>query len=36
MRPDHLQNLFTVTDSPAEAVKIASTPVAPQTFSPKF
>lgn len=36
MRPDHLQNLFTVTDSPAEAVAIASTPVAPQTFSPKF
>jgi hypothetical protein len=36
MRPDHLQNLFTVTDDPAEAVKIASTPVAPQTFSPKF
>jgi uncharacterized protein (TIGR00730 family) len=36
MRPDHLQNLFTVTDCPETAVNIAATPVAPQTFSPKF
>jgi hypothetical protein len=36
MRPDHLQNLFTVTDDAAEAVAIASTPVQPLTFSPKF
>jgi hypothetical protein len=36
MRPDHFNSLFTVTDNPAEAVEIASTPVSPQTFSPKF
>jgi uncharacterized protein (TIGR00730 family) len=36
MRPDHLQNLFTVTADPEVAVKLASTPVQPQTFSPKF